>query len=253
MPASLLVVEDDDTIRDTIREALILEGYEVTASGNGREALSLVQDAAERAPFSLVVLDLMLPGLDGLDLCRQIRQSENSIPILVVSARDSERDRVLGLEVGADDYLVKPFELKELHARIIANIRRNQQQEGPVLSYGPLRLELTTRRAFREGKELRLSPTEISLLELFIRHENQVLSRKMLYHQLWESDWESETNVIEVHINRLRSKVDRGFSRALIHTIRGRGYMLSENPPQGPRSAEDAVPESQDPIASHTA
>jgi DNA-binding response OmpR family regulator len=253
MPASLLVVEDDDTIRDTIREALILEGYEVTASGNGREALSLVQDAAERAPFSLVVLDLMLPGLDGLDLCRQIRQSENSIPILVVSARDSERDRVLGLEVGADDYLVKPFELKELHARIIANIRRNQQQEGPVLSYGPLRLELTTRRAFREGKELRLSPTEISLLELFIRHENQVLSRKMLYHQLWESDWESETNVIEVHINRLRSKVDRGFSRALIHTIRGRGYMLSENPPQGPRSAEDAVPESQDPIASHSA
>jgi DNA-binding response OmpR family regulator len=151
---------------------------------------------------------------------------------------------------GADDYLVKPFELKELHARIVANIRRNQQQEGPVLTFGPLRLELTTRRAFREGKELRLSPTEISLLELFIRHENQVLSRKMLYHQLWESNWESETNVIEVHINRLRSKVDRGFSKSLIHTVRGRGYMLSENPPQGAKLADELVSDSENSIAS---
>jgi DNA-binding response OmpR family regulator len=119
-----------------------------------------------------------------------------------------------------------------------------------VLTFGPLRMELTTRRAFREGKELRLSPTEISLLELFIRHENQVLSRKMLYHQLWESNWESETNVIEVHINRLRSKVDRGFAKALIHTVRGRGYMLSENPPQGARSAEELDIEPQGSIAS---
>jgi DNA-binding response OmpR family regulator len=121
---------------------------------------------------------------------------------------------------------------------LVAITRRSRKIEGNVLNFGPLRLELTTRRAFRDGKELKLSPTEIALLELFIRHENQILTRKMLYHQLWDSNWESETNVIEVHINRLRSKVDRGFDRPLIHTLRGRGYVLSENPPSHSEHAE---------------
>ena len=245
----ILLIEDDRATADYIAKGLQEIGHIVQVARTGRDGMLLAAGEA----WDVIVTDRMLPGPDGLTILRTLRASGITTPVLVLTALGEVERRVEGLDAGADDYLVKPFELKELHARIIANIRRNQQQEGPVLSYGPLRLELTTRRAFREGKELRLSPTEISLLELFIRHENQVLSRKMLYHQLWESDWESETNVIEVHINRLRSKVDRGFSRALIHTIRGRGYMLSENPPQGPRSAEDAVPESQDPLASHSA
>ena len=248
MPTKVLLVEDDPALSDAVREGLSDENMEMVVVSNVKDGLEQIRTQRPDA----VVLDLMLAGESGFELLRAVRSQRDQTPILIISALGTTEQRVSGLRAGADDYLVKPFELKELHARIIANIRRNQQQEGPVLSFGPLRLELTTRRAFREGKELRLSPTEISLLELFIRHENQVLSRKMLYHQLWESDWESETNVIEVHINRLRSKVDRGFSRALIHTIRGRGYMLSENPPQGPRSAEDAAPESQDPMASHS-
>lgn len=246
MPTKVLLVEDDPALSDAVREGLTDEHIDTAVVSNVRDGLEYIRTQRPDA----VVLDLMLAGESGFDLLRKVRSQRDQTPILIISALGTTEHRVNGLMAGADDYLVKPFELKELHARIVANIRRNQQQEGPVLTFGPLRLELTTRRAFREGKELKLSPTEISLLELFIRHENQVLSRKMLYHQLWESNWESETNVIEVHINRLRSKLDRGFARALIHTVRGRGYVLSENPPQGAKSAEDMDQESNNPIAS---
>lgn len=226
MPNKVLLVEDDPALADAVREGLSDEGISTTIVSTITAALESVR--AQR-PDALI-LDLMLAGESGLDILRTLRSQRDQTPIIIVSALGTTEHRVKGLLAGADDYLVKPFEIKELHARIVALVRRSQRQEGPTLIYGPLRLELTTRRAFRDGKELKLSPTEISLLELFIRHENQVLSRKMLYHQLWESDWESETNVIEVHINRLRSKVDKGFTNPLIHTIRGRGYMLAENP-----------------------
>ncbi|MFM7929133.1 MAG: response regulator transcription factor [Pirellula sp.] len=246
MPTKVLLVEDDPALSDAVREGLTDEHIDTVVVSNVKDGLEQIRTQRPDA----VVLDLMLAGESGFDLLRTVRSQRDQTPILIISALGTTEHRVNGLMAGADDYLVKPFELKELYARIVANIRRNQQQEGPVLTFGPLRMELTTRRAFREGKELRLSPTEISLLELFIRHENQVLSRKMLYHQLWESNWESETNVIEVHINRLRSKVDRGFTRALIHTVRGRGYMFSENPPQGAKSSEELSSEPQDSFAS---
>jgi DNA-binding response OmpR family regulator len=166
-----------------------------------------------------------------MDVLKSVRAGRDQTPILILSALGTTEHRVKGLNEGADDYLVKPFEMRELHARLVAITRRSRKIEGNVLTFGPLRLELTTRRAFRDGKELKLSPTEISLLELFIRHENKILTRKMLYHQLWDTNWESETNVIEVHINRLRSKVDKGFDKPLIHTLRGRGYVLSETVP----------------------
>ncbi len=226
MATKVLLVEDDPVLADAIREGLSDEGIITVGVSSVSEALEAMRT---QRPDTLI-LDLMLAGESGLDVLRTVRSHRDQTPIIIISALGTTEQRVKGLLAGADDYLVKPFEIKELYARIVALVRRSQRQEGPILSFGPLRLELTTRRAFRDGKELKLSPTEISLLELFIRRENQVLSRKMLYHQLWESDWESETNVIEVHINRLRSKVDRGFPNPLVHTIRGRGYMLSENP-----------------------
>ena len=249
MPTKVLLVEDDPVLSDAVREGLTDEHIDTVVVSNVQDGLEHIRSQRPDA----VVLDLMLAGESGFDLLRKVRAQRDQTPILIISALGTTEHRVNGLMAGADDYLVKPFELKELHARIVAQIRRNQRQEGPVLSFGPIRMELTTRRAFREGKELRLSPTEISLLELFIRHENQVLSRKMLYHQLWESNWESETNVIEVHINRLRSKVDRGFTRPLIHTVRGRGYMLSENPPQVPKNADAPGDETDDSMASQSA
>jgi DNA-binding response OmpR family regulator len=238
MPSRVLLVEDDPILADAIREGLADEGIQV-------DVVSTVQNALEsirtRRPDA-IVLDLMLGSESGMDVLNSIRSQRDQTPVLILSALGSTEHRVRGLNEGADDYLVKPFELKELHARLVAITRRSRKIEGNVLTFGPLRLELTTRRAFRDNKELKLSPTEISLLELFIRHENQILTRKMLFHQLWDTTWESETNVIEVHINRLRSKVDRGFDRPLIHTLRGRGYMLSESPPtvQEGNEAEEA-------------
>ena len=234
MPRKVLLVEDDPNLSDAIREGLHDEGIECDVVNSVQDAVTAIRTHRPDA----VVLDLMLGSESGMEVLKSIRSNRDQTPVLILSALGSTDHRIRGLHAGADDYLVKPFEIKELHARLVALVRRSQRLEGPLLTFGPLRLELTTRRAFRDGKELKLSPTEISLLELFIRHENQVLSRKMLYHQLWDTNWESETNVIEVHINRLRSKVDKGFPQPLIHTVRGRGYVLSESAPAASTATE---------------
>jgi two-component system OmpR family response regulator len=227
MPRKVLVVEDDPVLSDAIREGLSDEGIHADVVATVKDAI----DAVKTRKPDAMVLDLMLGSESGMEVLKSVRAGRDQTPILILSALGTTEHRVKGLHEGADDYLVKPFEMQELHARLVAITRRSRKIEGNVLTFGPLRLELTTRRAFREGKELKLSPTEISLLELFIRHENKILTRKMLYHQLWDTNWESETNVIEVHINRLRSKVDKGFDKPLIHTLRGRGYVLSETIP----------------------
>ncbi len=227
MPRNVLLVEDDPNLAGAIREGLSDEGITAHMASTVTAALEAIRNTRPDA----VILDLMLGGESGLEVLKAIRDKRDQTPVLILSALGTTENRVTGLNEGADDYLVKPFEMTELLARLIAITRRGRKIEGPVLSFGPIRLELTTRRAFRDNKELKLSPTEISLLELFMRHENQILTRKMLYHQLWETNWESETNVIEVHINRLRSKVDKGFDKPLIHTVRGRGYILSEAVP----------------------
>jgi len=230
MAPSLLVVEDDDTIRDTLHDALTLEGFQVTACGNGRDALrSLQRSSAEEGgePFALVVLDLMLPGMGGLDLCRQLRQSGDRTPILVVSARDSETDRVLGLEVGADDYLVKPFGMRELVARCRALLRRtaNPASQPRVLEHANLRLYQEECRVTRNGVDVNLSPKEYRLLELFMQHPRRVWSRDKLLEHIWGIDYFGDSKTVDVHIRWLREKLEDNPS-APVHliTVRGFGY-----------------------------
>ncbi len=227
MEPRLLVVEDDDTIRETISDALALEGFTVTACGNGRDALQSIQRAPDGEGFSLVVLDLMLPGLGGLDVCRQLRAAENHTPILVVSARDSETDRVLGLEVGADDYLIKPFGMRELVARCRALLRRtsNPTAASKVLEHANLRLFQDECRVTRDGCEVNLSPKEYRLLELFMQHPRRVWSRDKLLEQVWGADYFGDSKTVDVHIRWLREKLELNPSAPEhLITVRGFGY-----------------------------
>ena len=227
MEAPLLLVEDDETIRETIADALQLEGFVVTACGNGRDALNLLQRAPADAPYALVVLDLMLPGLGGLDVCRALRAAHNQTPVLVVSARDSETDRVLGLELGADDYLVKPFGMRELVARCRALLRRstNQQSNPAVLEHANLRLYPEECRVTRDGLPVNLSPKEYRLLELFMRHPRRVWSRDKLLEQIWGYDYIGDSKTVDVHIRWLREKLEANpSSPEHLLTVRGFGY-----------------------------
>ena len=227
MQPSLLVVEDDETIRETICEALELEGFVVQPCANGRDALQLLQRPADVKGFDLVVLDLMLPGLGGLDICRQLRQHSNQTPILVVSARDTETDRVLGLEVGTDDYLVKPFGMRELVARCRALLRRSTSHiaRDRVLEHANLRLFQEECRVTRDGLEVNLSQKEYRLLELFMLNPRRVWSRDQLLEQLWGIDYFGDSKTVDVHIRWLREKLEASPS-APVHlvTVRGFGY-----------------------------
>lgn len=222
-----ILIEDDPDLARAIQAGLGDEGIAVQWFDQTTSARS----ACMRPDTDVIILDRMLPGQNGMEFLKSLRDQRMTIPVILLTALGTVEDRVTGLREGADDYLVKPFSMRELTARIQALSRRSQRIEGPLLTYGPLRLELTTRRAFREGKELGLSPTELTLLELFMRRPEQVLTRGMLCEQLWDSSWDGETNVIEVHINRLRGKIDRPFAFPLIHTVRGKGYTLTESPP----------------------
>ena len=225
----LLVVEDDDSIRETVGEALRAEGFEVHTCADGASALSLIT-ADSSDPLDLIVLDLMLPGLGGLDLCRELRRINNTTPILVISARDSETDRVLGLEVGADDYLVKPFGLRELVARCRALLRRARQTETSScepksLSHANLCLFPSECRVTRDGTDLTLSPKEYKILELFIQNPKRVWSRDQLLEKIWGIDFIGDTKTVDVHIRWLREKVEQEpSSPQLIRTVRGFGY-----------------------------
>ncbi|MEB3199982.1 MAG: response regulator transcription factor [Synechococcaceae cyanobacterium] len=227
MPRSLLLVEDDDTIRETIHEALSQEGFRITAFANGQDALLRLQDD-HSSPFDLVVLDLMLPGLDGLELCRRLRQSGDQIPILVVSARDSEGDRVRGLDVGADDYLIKPFGIRELVARCRALLRRSSAGSDappPCLEHANLCLYPEECRVTRDGVEVNLSPKEYRLLELFMQHPRRVWSRDKLLNHIWGENYFGDSKTVDVHIRWLREKLEANPS-APVHltTVRGFGY-----------------------------
>jgi two-component system phosphate regulon response regulator PhoB len=211
-PARLLVVEDDDTIRETVCEAMEMEGFTVTAATNGQSAWDLLN----RHRYDLVVLDLMLPGINGLDLCRQLRQGNDGPLVLVVSARDTETDRVLGLEVGADDYLIKPFGMRELVARCRALLRRQGHGAAPY----PGECRVT-----RSGLELKLSPKEYKLLELFMQNPRRVFSREQLIEQVWGLDYIGDSKTVDVHIRWLREKIedDPSAPNKLV-TVRGFGY-----------------------------
>jgi two-component system OmpR family response regulator/two-component system copper resistance phosphate regulon response regulator CusR len=216
----LLVIEDDLVFGRALQKGLCEAGHDcqwAQAGGAGR-------DLAAHQRFDAVVLDLMLPDVGGQDVLGQLRSQGIATPVLILTALGSVDDRVSGLRSGADDYLVKPFAFAELLARLEAICRRASPRPVTVLCEGPLVLDLTTRCVTREAKELDLTPTEFCLLEYLMRHSGQVVTRKMLCEHLWEADWEGITNVIEVHINRLRAKIDRGFEKPLIHTVRGLGY-----------------------------
>jgi two-component system, OmpR family, phosphate regulon response regulator PhoB len=226
----LLVVEDDETIRETVGEAMAMEGFAVQTAADGQRAWALLA----QQPFDLVVLDLMLPGLNGLDLCRRLQSSSNPPLVLIVSARDTETDRVLGLEVGADDYLVKPFGMRELVARCRALLRRQRHQE-PATDSQPVQpadvhhQDLTLYpgecRVLRDGLELKLSPKEYRLLELFMQHPRRVWSRDQLIEQVWGIDYIGDSKTVDVHIRWLREKIENDPSNpSKLMTVRGFGY-----------------------------
>jgi two-component system, OmpR family, response regulator MprA len=224
MPARILVIEDDEAILAFLRRGLGYEGYEVETAENGQKGLAL---AGGNRP-DLVVLDWMLPGLDGLEVCKRLR-TMGKIPVLMLTAKDSVSDRVQGLDAGADDYMVKPFNLDELLARIRALLRRTQAPKQKAYTFDDLTLDTGTRRAQRNGRVIDLTAKEYELLELFLRNPRQVLTREMIYDNVWGYDFGGESNIIEVYVRYLRQKLEESGETRLLHTVRGMGYVMREN------------------------
>jgi len=219
----LLVVEDEPGVAQFIRQGLTEAGFAVDVARDGAEGL----DYALAAEYDAIVLDIMLPKMDGLDLLRELRTRSIKSPVLLLTARDAIEDRVQGLDTGADDYLVKPFAFPELLARVRALLRRPPLQADTILRVGGLEMDTARREVCRAGQPIELSPREFALLELLMRHPGQVLPRTQIIEHVWNFDFYSETNVVDVYIGYLRRKIDRGFADPLIHTVRGVGYRLS--------------------------
>jgi two-component system response regulator MprA len=224
MPPRILIVEDEEPIASFIRRGLASEGYEVDTAADGEAALAKAREARP----DLVILDLMLPGLDGLEVCRRLRTAHSSLPILILTARDSVSDRVQGLDAGSDDYMAKPFALEELFARVRALLRRAGPGEPETLRFADLELDTGTRQVQRSGTRIELTSKEFDLLELFLRHPRQVLSRETIYDQVWGYDFGGESNIIEVYIRYLRQKLEADGKSRLLYTVRGVGYVLRE-------------------------
>lgn len=222
--ARILVVDDDPKMLSLMRRGLSFAGYSADLAADGEDALAMARDN----PPDLVVLDVMLPGLDGVEVCRRLRAGDPELPILMLTARGRVPDRIAGLDAGADDYLVKPFAFDELLARIKALLRRARPTTGNVLRFGDLTLNTATREVERRGRKVDLTTREFDLLEFLLRHARQVLSRDVIFERVWGVDFLGESNVIDVHVMRLRDKLESGGEARLIHTIRGAGYSLRE-------------------------
>lgn len=219
----ILVVEDEPKTGDYLKQGLAEAGYMVDLARDGLDGLHLALTEA----YDLAVLDVMLPGIEGWQVLQGIRKAGKDMPVLFLTARDSVDDRVKGLELGADDYLVKPFAFSELLARVRTLLRRGSKtKEADVLRAADLELDLMRRRVTRDGKKIDLTSKEFSLLELLLRRQGEVLPRSLIASQVWDMNFDSDTNVIEVAIRRLRAKVDDSFELKLIHTVRGMGYVL---------------------------
>jgi DNA-binding response OmpR family regulator len=226
MARTVLVVEDEPTLRETLAEALEAEGYRVVTASDGRDALARFR--AERP--DLVLLDLMLPELSGIEVCRIIRQ-ESGVPIVMLTAKDSELDKVVGLELGADDYVTKPFSLRELSARLRALFRRSETlaAEAPpaVVDLGRVQVDLAGHRLMRDGQPLPLKPKAFELLAFLLRHPGQVFTRDQLLEHVWGYDYAGETRTVDVHVHWLRSRIEEDpGAPAFIHTVRGVGYVF---------------------------
>jgi len=218
----VLIAEDDVRLARVLRRVLEEDGHVVALATDGPAALAL----GAAGSIDLIILDVMLPGMSGFDVCRELRRTNVHAPILMLTARSAVEDRVQGLDAGADDYLTKPFALAELRARIRALTRRSRPIAEERLAAGDLVLDIGKHSAVRGGKEIPLTAKEFQLLEYLLRHPNQVLSRSQIVESVWQYDQEFTSNVVDIYIHYLRKKIDTGFSRRLIHTVRGVGYML---------------------------
>ncbi|MGW6446566.1 response regulator transcription factor [Lentzea sp. NPDC055074] len=219
----LLVVDDDPDVRDSLRRSLEFEGYEVTTATDGAEALPLVHHA------DLAILDLMMPNLDGSEACRRLRAAGERLPVLMLTARDALGDRVTGLDAGADDYLVKPFALEELLARVRALLKQNRHRPAPrLLQFADLTMDPRAREVVRGGERLDLTPTEFDLLAVFLGDPDRLLTKQHLKHAVWGKD--QGTNLLDVYIGYLRRKTESGGRPRLLHTVRGMGFILRESP-----------------------
>lgn len=219
----ILLVEDNQRLNNSLKMSLAEDGYAVDAAYDGPEGKEL----AEMTPYDAIILDVMLPGKDGMTVCRELRQQHITTPILMLTARDAIEDRVEGLDSGADDYLVKPFAVNELRARLRALLRRDSPDKSGVLSAGDLILDPSTHTVKRGGREIDLTTKEFSLLEYFMRNPNRLITREMAETHIWNYDFEGTSNVVDVYVRRLRRKIDDPSATKLFETIRGAGYRLS--------------------------
>jgi heavy metal response regulator len=218
----ILLVEDDKHIVGFLKRGLEEEGYVVEVASDGEEGLELARDGE----LDLIVLDILLPKVDGFEVCRRLRQAGNTTPVLMLTAKDDVEDRVRGLDLGADDYLVKPFAFEELLARIRALMRRHRNAEGAILRVGDLTINLLTREVKRGDQVIELTTREFELLKFLAHHPGRVFTRTQILEHVWGYDFEYSSNIVDVYIKYLREKIDRPFERKLIHTVRGVGYKL---------------------------
>lgn len=222
----ILVVEDEKKTASFVRKALQAEGFAVDICNNGNDAWAAIR----ATPFDAVVLDIMLPGRDGLSVLRQLRERHNATPILLLSARGEVNERVEGLNLGADDYLPKPFVIAELVARVRALIRRGADAKSPELRVADLTLDTVTRQANRGGKVIELTVREYRLLEFLMSSTGRICSRMAILEKVWDYDFDPGSNIVDVNIKRLREKIDADFEPKLLHTVRGLGYVIKESP-----------------------
>ena len=220
----ILIVEDEKKTASFIRKALQVEGFAVDVCGNGEDALA----AVATTPFDVLLLDIMLPGRDGLSVLAQLRERGNKIPVLLLSARGEVNERVAGLNAGADDYLPKPFVIAELVARVRARVRRGGESKATVLRFADLALDTVSHEAKRGEAKIELTVREYRLLEFLIRNPNRICGRMSIIEKVWDYDFDPGTNLVDVYMRRLREKIDDGFEAKLLHTVRGIGYVLKE-------------------------
>jgi two-component system response regulator MprA len=222
-----MVVDDERAVRESLRRALELEGYEIDLAADGQEALTRLMENGGSQPDA-VILDVLMPGVDGLEVCRRLRKGGNGVPVLMLTARDEIENRVAGLDAGADDYLTKPFALEELVARVRALLRRTSESSNEILRFADLELDPGTREVRRGGQVIELTRTEFALLELFMTNPRQVLTRSIIFERVWGYDFGFASNSLDVYIGYLRRKTEAGGMPRLIQTVRGVGYALRE-------------------------
>ncbi len=223
----ILLVEDEEKLARFVELELKHEGYQVDKAFDGRDGL----EKAEGGNYELILLDIMLPGLNGLEVLRRLRKEENAVPVIMLTARDAVMDKVTGLDMGADDYITKPFSIEELLARIRAALRKQsaQKKEEAVMSCGDLIVDVSRHRVTRGGKEIELTSREFSLLQYFMENKTLVLSRDQLLEKVWGYGYMGETNVVDVYVRYLRGKIDEGYDHKLLQTVRGVGYVLRDD------------------------